>query len=185
MKERLQHQHTLKSSYDQFEKFLLSKGILLSRDTEVGHWGVTHLPAVFELLEKLDIQKKHSFVDLGSGDGRVALAAGLYCDNSQGIEFDDWLLGSANTIKGKHPHLNHVEFHKKDFMNHNLEEYDFIYHSPDQPYYRGRLNQKLLNELKGKLIVHGWEFHPKGLTLEEEHIINGEMFRVYKNPNLF
>ncbi len=177
------HFDRIKQQYDAFENFLLKNGQVISRDTELGHWGVSYLPAVFKLFEELDLKKHHAFVDLGSGDGRVALVAGLFTEKSHGIEFDDWLLGCSNTMKGKFPSLRHVNFIKENFLHHDLSNYDLMYHSPDQPYYRGTLNQKLLRELQGTFIVHGWEFHPVGLLLESEHIIDGEMFRVYKNPN--
>lgn len=178
-----QHFDNIKQQYDAFENFLLKNGQVLSKDTELGHWGVSYLPAVFKLFEEIDLKKHHAFVDLGSGDGRVALVAGLFSHKSHGIEHDDWLLGCSNTIKGKIPQVQHVTFAKEDFMDHDLSKYDVLFHSPDKPYYRGTLNQKLLRELQGTLIVHGWEFHPSGLIMDSEHIIDGEMFRLYSNPN--
>ena len=52
-------------------------------------------------------------------------------------------------------------------MKMDISAYDLIYISPDKPFYRG-LDQKLRTEATGKVLVHGYEFHPSTLKKEKE-----------------
>ncbi len=174
---------TLHVYYKEFENYLLKNGILLAKDTGVGYWGVTHLPAAYSLFQKLELQKCKKFLDLGSGDGRIAFLASLFAKEVHGIEFDQWLHESAVHIQSEidlFP-VKNVQLYNKDFRQHSIADYDVVFVSPDKPFHRDGFNQKIVRELQGKLIVHGWEFSPEGLRLEKEEIIDGEKFRVYSN----
>lgn len=175
------HFDKLKETYAHFEQFLLKNGILLAKDTGIGYWGVTHLHALQELFQNIELQKQSHLLDLGSGDGRVVLLASLFGIRATGVEFDDWLLNSSMDIKRKLdlPHFENVKFLKEDFMRMDIKPYDILYISPDKPFHRG-LDQKLSKELQGKLIVHSHEFLPKALTLEKEMVFQGEKFGIYK-----
>lgn len=177
-----QHYENIKKAYDDFEKFLLKNGQLVSKDTGIGFWGVTNLGDLLTLFQKIKLGTHLSFVDLGSGDGRVVLLASLFGVKATGIEFDPWLVNNSLDIKNKLdiPHFKNVDILKKDFNEHDISEYDVVYVSPDQPFHRG-LESKLKKELNGKLIVQGHEFHPASLKKEDEFDINGEKFTLYTN----
>jgi hypothetical protein len=175
-----EHYKKIHLYYNEFEKYLLSNGLMLSKDTDIGYWGVTHIPAAFQLFKKINIRAA-KFLDLGSGDGRIAFLASLFSEKVDAIEFDKWLHDSAEYIKKELdiPHKSKISFINADFKQHSLMEYDMVYFSPDKPFYRDGLNQKFQKELNGMLIVHGWEFFPEGLKFEREEIIDGEKFRIY------
>ena len=164
-----EHVETLKKAYQDFETHLLRNGIFLARDTGIGYWGVTHIEALHTALQEAEIHKHKQFIDLGSGDGRVVLMAAAMGVKATGIEADDWLTNSALDMKRKikHPSMENAQFFKEDFMKMDLTKYDFIYVSPDKPFYRG-LDQKLKREATGKVLVHGFEFHPSTLNKEKE-----------------
>jgi hypothetical protein len=178
--ERELHLKKIKDMYDSFEQFLLKNGRLLARDTGIGYWGVTHISDLYELFTRMEVHKYSHLLDLGSGDGRVVLLASIFGIQATGIECDDWLTSAALNIKGKLalPHFEKVRLLKDDFMKHGMQPYDLVYVSPDKPFFRS-LDRKLQKELQGKLIVHGYEFHPGALQLEREWIINGDKFCVY------
>ncbi len=174
------HVEMLKKAYQDFETYLLRNGIFLARDTGIGYWGVTHIEALHNALQEAEVHKHKQFIDLGSGDGRVVLMAAAMGVKATGIEADDWLTNSALDMKRKikHPSMENAQFFKEDFMKMDLSKYDFIYVSPDKPFYRG-LDQKLKREATGKVLVHGFEFHPSTLKKEKEIVVNGNMFVLY------
>jgi len=176
----LQHVKAIKERYDAFERFLLQNGQLLAKETKHGFWGVSHIETLHELFQQIELQKHAHLLDLGSGDGRVCIVASLFGVKATGIECDDWLTNTALDMKRKLGIQTgeSVTFLNKNFMNHTIRTYDIIYVSPDKPFHRG-LEQKLKKELNGKLIVHGYEFHPKSLSLEKELMIHGEKFQIY------
>ncbi len=187
--------HILNNTYKNFEEFLLRNGHLLQKDTKIGYWATTPIKETFEVLKQLwasepsinseQINRKfkacRSFCDLGSGDGRVVLLASLFnIKKSVGVEADNWLNKVSLHMK------NHIgfdefcrtKFLKKDFFDHNIRGYDYVFISPDRPFYRG-LEDKMKNELDGKLIVHSRVFQPENLKLDKEFNVNGEKFCVY------
>jgi hypothetical protein len=179
------HYKQVKDRYDEFLRYLLSQGILPARDTGVGYWGVTPLPELFDLFSRIRLKDCKSFMDLGSGDGRVVLLASLFGVHAHGIEYDPWLVNSSIFIRRRLnlPSFANVKIREDNFMNHDLSKFDVVYTSPDKPFHRHGFEQKLLRELTGRLVVHGWEFHPNTLYKEEQHIIGGEKFTVYsKQP---
>ena len=176
-----EHIEKVKNMYQTFERFLLKNGTHLARDTGIGYWGVTNVPALQELFQHIELHKHNHLLDLGSGDGRVVLMASLFGIKATGIEFDDWLLNCSLDIKRKLdlPHFQNARFLKDDFMKIDISPYDIIYVSPDKPFHRG-LDQKLSQQLSGKLIVHSYEFLPHALRLEKELQINGEKFSIWR-----
>lgn len=175
------HFNKLNKTYDDYQRFLLKKGRMLFKDTKVGIWGVTPLAETYELFKLLNIGSNRSFIDIGSGDGRIVLLASIFGLKSHGVEFDPALVNSSIIIRNKLglPQFVNTKFLEADFMDHDLSSYDLVYSSPDKPFHRKGLDRKLEKELKGTLIVHGWEFHPSNLQKKEEHVINGEKFLVY------
>ncbi len=174
------------NSYSLFHKELLSKGRLPMKDTGIGYWGVTPHKEAFELFKSLQLNNSHSFIDLGSGDGRIVLIASLFCKKAVGIEYDSWLFKVSKNIHTKLSSsvesLKRAELMQGNFMFHDISEYDFVFISPDKPFHRDNLEKKFQKELKGKLIVHGYEFHPYSLNKIAEKTINGELFAIYEKP---
>lgn len=172
----------IKKSYDEYINNLLKKGIFPVKDTGVGYWGATPATELFELFKNISLHHKRSFIDLGAGDGRAVLIASLFDVKSHGIEIDEELVDVAMQHRRNLsiPHFKNTKFLQKNFHEHDLSEYEIIYISPDKPFFRDHLETKLEKELKGKLIVHGYEFLPRNLKKEEEHTINGERFTIFK-----
>jgi protein-L-isoaspartate O-methyltransferase len=168
----------IKQRYEQFHKELLEKGRFMFKNTQKGYWGISVLDDVFELFKRLKLEDYRNFLDIGSGDGRVAFTASLFT-NATGIEFDKELYGQSvklmDELKIKTSILN------KDFLEHDLSRYDIIYCFPDQPISR-EIEPKLLKELKGKLIVYGPHFHPEQLKKLETLEVNGTHVTIYTIP---
>ena len=176
-----EHFQKIKEKYDDFHRFLLANGRLPARDTKIGYWGVTPLSELYELFKRINLGQYKNFIDIGSGDGRVVLLASLFGIEAHGIEFDPWLANTSLFIRRRLdlPHFTNTKLLQDNFMEHNLSRYSLIFTHPDKPFYRDGFEAKLLKELNGQLIVHGWEFHPLHLKRKEEHVINGEKFIVY------
>ncbi len=180
MASKTEHIEQIKRAYMDFERSLLKNGQFLSKDTGIGYWGVTPIHEIHEVFRQLGITKHKHLVDLGSGDGRVVLLAAAMGIKATGIEGDNWLMRTALEMKRniEHSSMENASFLADDFMKIDISPYDIVYVSPDRPFYRG-LGNKLHNELKGKLLVHGYEFLPNTLQLEKQFKINGELFGLY------
>ena len=167
----------IKKEYDEFYSSELKKGRLLSKDTGVGFWGPSVTNEVHEAFKKLSLGKFKNFLDLGSGDGKVTLIAAMFCKNAVGVEYDPILSGKAHEIKQKLK-VDNVSFINDDFHNHDISNYDVVFHAPDAPMHRG-VEDKLLKELNGKLILYGHHFHPTKLKKERSITVNGTLVSVY------
>jgi hypothetical protein len=172
----------VKAIYDNFHKFLEKNNKLPLKDTGIGYWGVTPVDDAFSFFKKINLHNYKNFLDIGSGDGRIVLLASIFGVESHGIEYDDELVFNALDFRRKlgDEFLSKTKILNKDFLEHDFSCYDLIYISPDKPFFRTNLDNKLKNELNGKLIVHGWEFFPNNLREIETHVINGEKFTVYE-----
>ncbi|MFH2028178.1 MAG: class I SAM-dependent methyltransferase [Nanoarchaeota archaeon] len=167
----------IKKEYDNFYMSEIKNGKLLAKDTCVGFWGPSVSDEVYQAFRKLSLGRFTNFLDLGSGDGKVTLMAALFCKNSTGIEYDPILTGKAIDIRDK-LQITNAKFINDDFFNHDISAYDVIFHAPDQPLHRG-VEDKLIGELKGKLIIHGHHFHPSYLKKERSFKVNDTLFSVY------
>jgi len=170
----------IKSEYNNYYNSFLRKGRLPMRTTEKGFWSASHSDEVYGLFKRINLSRFNNFLDLGSGDGKVALVAGLFCKNSEGVEIDTHLHFKALEMKRKF-NAGNVHFHKKDFLTHDLRSYDIIFLSPDSPLERG-VEKKLLNELNGKLLVFGNHFHPKILRRETSFFAGNNLASFYSRP---
>jgi hypothetical protein len=178
-----EHYKQIKAAYDDFYKFLLRKGKLPMWATEKGYWDAAISDDVFELFKQMKLHKFNSFVDLGSGDGKVVLIASLFGLKATGIEHDKWLHDSAVQFKQKLSHIpdtQNAEFIQQDFLEHDLSKYDVVFIHPDTPMHRG-LQNKLLEELNGKLVVYGPHFHPSALE-QEQRLDVGTVCGIYTKP---
>lgn len=167
----------IKKEYDSFYRELLSQGKLPLRDTGKGFWGHAMAEEIYEAFKKLKLHKFKSFIDLGSGDGKVVLIASLFCKRAVGIEIDNELFRKSLEIQKK-LFIPNAIFFNNDFYAHSISEFDAVFVYPDQPMERG-LEKKLLNELNGKLIHYGHHFHPANLKKEHSFFVNRDMFTVY------
>jgi hypothetical protein len=167
----------IKKEYDNFYRSLLRKGKLPMWSTEKGFWNAAISDEVYETFKKIELSQFKNFLDLGSGDGKIVLIASLFCQNAEGIEVDNFLHNKAVEIQRKFMR-NNVLFHKKDFFEHDFSKYDILFLSPDTPLERGMEN-KLLKEMKGKIIHYGHHFQPRFLKKENSFLVNGTLVSLY------
>ncbi len=166
----------IKKEYDEFDKALMQQGRLPMKDTGIGFWNASPDKEVFELFKKIKLQNYKHFLDLGSGDGRVVLIASLFT-KATGIELDQELINKAVEMQYK-LNIKNVEFLHKNYFHHNISQHDIIFCAPDKPMYRG-VEEKLLNELNGELIVFSPHFHPTMLRKKADFDINGNFVAIY------
>jgi len=171
----------IKKEYDNFHKDLLRKGNLPLGSTGKGFWGGVIADEVYQAFKKINLHRYKSFVDLGSGDGKVVLIASLFCKRAVGIEADNELFQKSVDMQVK-LNIPNAIFLNYDFYDHNISNFDVAFVFPDTPMHRG-LEKKLLNELTGKLIHYGHHFHPENLIAEDKFLVNGNLFTIYSNSS--
>jgi len=147
------------------------------KETSLGYWGISTADDVFHLFKDLRLERHKSFIDLGSGDGKVTLIASLFTQ-ATGIECDEELIGHSRDMKKKLG-LKKAEFIQGDFMAHDLSSYDFIFINPDKQMHA--LEPKLFRELHGRLVVYGHLYHPSVLEKEAHFIAHTTPVTVYRN----
>jgi protein-L-isoaspartate O-methyltransferase len=166
----------INTSYEQYYATLKEKGIHSHKETEKGFWLSSVSTEVFDLFRTIGLEQFNHFADLGSGDGKVALIASLFT-KSTGIEFDDELVQRSNQIK-EEIGANNLRFIKGDFLEEDLSAYDILFVYPDNPLVR--LEQKLLKEFRGDLIVCGGIYPPERLVKKRVVQINNAVFGIYR-----
>ncbi|MBU90185.1 hypothetical protein CMO94_01480 [Candidatus Woesearchaeota archaeon] len=171
----------IKKEYDNFYKDLLRKGKLPLGGTGKGFWGGVIADEVYEAFKKINLQKYKTFIDLGSGDGKVVLIAALFCERAVGIEMDNGLFKKSMEMQMKLKIPNAI-FHNNDFHDHSIRGFDIAFVYPDSPMHRG-LEKKLLNELTGKLVHYGHHFQPQNLKPEKKILVDGNLITIYSNSN--
>jgi|TARA_Y100000310_G_C20701315_1_gene830209 hypothetical protein len=167
----------IKKEYDDFYRSLLRKGKLPLWSTGKGFFGGVVADEIYEAFKRINLHKHKSFVDLGSGDGKVVLTAALFCKRAVGVEIDENLFNKSLEMQRK-LYIPNAIFHNNDFYDHNISEFDIVFVYPDSPMHRG-MEKKLLNELRGKLLHYGYHFHPQNLEVEDKFLVNGNLFTVY------
>lgn len=167
----------IKKEYDEFYRNLLRSGKLPMWSTSKGFWNAAISDEVYEAFKKIRLNQFKNFLDIGSGDGKVVLIASLFCQNAEGVEIDEFLHNKALVIQRKF-NINNAKFHNKDFFEHDFSKYNVLFLAPDTPLERG-LENKLLKEMKGKLIHYGHHFHPSFLRREDSFLVNGNLVSVY------
>ena len=149
--------------YRAYYNYLLNNGKMLWRDTKLGFWGKAVIDEVYETFKNIKMQNYESFLDIGSGDGCVALVASLFT-KSTGIEIDKDLLIAGVNIRDR---LGlSCSFINADFRHIDLNEYDVIFINPDMPFHRGL--DSLFKNYKGNLIVYGKHFLPSFMRLKKD-----------------
>ncbi len=127
------------------------------RKTEKGIFGTSDCEVVFEFFTKIELDGKTSFMDIGSGDGRVTIIAALFT-KSVGIEFDKELVDEsiqhAKNLDSK------AVFREEDYCNLSYKNVDFLFSYSDQEFSKDFL-EKLREEYKGNLHIYEGVFFPK------------------------
>ena len=167
----------LKERYEEFYKSFLKQGQLPMRDTKLGFWGVAHTNDLVEIFKKIEINKHKTFLDLGSGDGKAALIAALFGLKATGIEIDEELVKISKRFQ-KELNIKNAEFLCEDFLQHDISKYEIIFVNPDKEFHHG-LEEKLLKELKGILIVYNVVFRPTRLKKGRTYWVNQIPATVY------
>lgn len=169
----------IKSEYERFYNQLLSRGRLPLKDTGVGYWAMSVADDLYSLFKRINLSQYKNFIDLGSGDGKAVLVASLFT-NASGIEIDKELHEKAVEICKKlklKAKLMHGDYHDV-----NLKKYDMIFYYPDSANHK--LELKLMNELKGKLILYGPHNHPTSLNREMSFIANTTPVTIFSRTAL-
>jgi SAM-dependent methyltransferase len=132
-------------------------------------FGAEYCPAEKKVIEKaLDfskLKKNEIFYDLGSGNGKVLLAASKYCRKAVGIEIDPLrVLISRIKTKGKN-----IEIIRCNLFSHNLHDADVIFIFLRQGA-NNRLLEKFKKELKpgARIISHYWTLNLKPYKTDEK-----------------
>ncbi len=135
-------------------------------DTTHGIWGSTSVDDAFALFERLGVHDGMRFCDLGSGDGRIALIAALFCA-SIGIEGDSDLDQIAKRVQQELlptiPQLLRCEFHHADYTTSNLSNVDIIFAFADHAWPEELERALAARERPGTLIAHQDIFRPHHL----------------------
>jgi hypothetical protein len=143
----------IKEYYAQADKQLAKKGKLPLGSTERGFWGTSHLDDLYELFQRIELDKEEHLLDLGSGDGRAVLVAALFTQ-ATGIEFDKLLHEQAVTAAEA---LGiPATFICDDYTNHDLSVYSVWFSYADHNFNWLEAKQ---DELK-KLYLYHDTFHP-------------------------
>ena len=105
---------------------------------------------MYELFNKINLHKRSSLLDLGSGDGRVVLLASLFT-KAAGYEANKYLVNIGKRVRKKFD-LS-ASLRREDFMKADFSNYDVLFIYPDKDY-NERLLRKIKGEFKGILIVY-------------------------------
>lgn len=152
-------------------------GILYS-----GLMGAPYVPTservVADVLKKAGLEKGKTFMELGSGDGRIVReAVRLYGVRGIGIDINDLLIRWSRFLAGRQ-HLKNIEFRRENVFNTNLEEADYLYLFLMPELLRkldGRFREKLR---KGTLVIsHGFKL--EGWENKKIDEIKSEPFSTY------
>lgn len=172
----------IRQVYDDFHSEMLSNGRLLVKETDKGYWGITPTTELFEIFQKTNLKNHKNFLDLGSGDGRAPIIAGLFT-NAAGVEYDKELhkFAELHVKKISKKTKTKVTLFNQDYMKHQIDNYDYLFIAPDNPI-SNKLEKKLLKEMKkdAKLVVYGPHYHPKELKKIETLDIQGSLVSVFK-----
>ena len=178
MSSRMSDVERIKQEYLKLHGEMIKKGELI-RPTEKGYSGSASAETVHKFFTGLGLENYSSFLDLGSGDGKVVLVASLFT-RAAGIEADEQLVCTAQKMRERLG-LKNAGFTAGDFLEAGITGYGILFINPDQPLYD--VEKKLRNEMaeEQRLAVFGGLYKPLNMTLEKEHDIDGVWFGVYVN----
>lgn len=152
--------------FDRRDQALRSTTGSAVHDTTHGIFGATAVQDAFALCERLGLHGGMRFCDLGSGDGRVALVAALFCP-STGIEADPALHAIAQQAKAELiagiPTLARCELTLGDYRDADLSGFDVIFAFADHAWPREVEEMLKGRERPGILVAHQDIFRPQVL----------------------
>lgn len=141
------------------------EGKPLHHDTAHGIWGPSSTLDAYELFTRMRLDERDGFVDLGSGDGRIALIASLFT-HSKGIEGDaslhDIAVLAKKELLPQIPELARCEFVHGDYTHDNLSKYAVLFAFADHTWDEG-FERRLLRECSGILLSYNKIFLPSVL----------------------
>lgn len=168
----------IKEAYDDYYAEFRKAGKFAIKNTEKGFWVPAVTYEVFQIFKRLNLGQYKSFIDLGSGDGKVSLIASNFT-KAHGVEHDEELHKTAVEMANMLGKSSSVSFMNEDYMEMDLGAYDVMFLNPDQRNHR--LERKLAKEFSGDLIVYGAEFHPEAMEKTQSFSIDGTPVTVYRN----
>jgi len=166
----------IKTYYNTFYASFMAKGSLPVGATKAGYWGVASSDDLLDLFKRIKLSKYNNFIDLGSGDGKVAMIASLFT-HAEGVELDEALFSTSMKIMNGLK-IN-AKLHKMDYFDIDLSVYNVVFINPDQPFYE--LEKKLRNELTGILVVYDAVYKPMNLRQFDKFFVNGVEIGIYVN----
>ena len=157
--ERLEAFARIKTYFDAYDRDLAMTGKLPLGSTEKGFWGTSHMDDAFAFCERVELETKDGFLDLGSGDGRVVFVAALFT-RAVGIEYDEKLHVLA--LKARQELGIDVELIHGDYTEHDFSGYDVLYVYADHNF---RWLTPKLPELRDDAVLYCYHdtFHPEGM----------------------
>jgi hypothetical protein len=130
------------------------------RLTPLGAWAVSRAPHVFWFFRQMGLERYDLFLDLGSGDGVVAVIGGLFT-RSIGIEGDTVLCGLARRAARDLGLTQRVSFICGDYLTLPIHTADCLYLYPDKPLDN---LEELLTNWRGALLIYGPHFPPRAFS---------------------
>ncbi len=135
-------------------------------DTTHGIFGATAVQDAFALCDRLGLHEGMRFCDLGSGDGRVALVAALFCP-STGIEADPALHAIAQRARAELvadiPTLERCELALGDYRDADLSGFDILFAFADHAWPLEVEEALDRRERPGVIVAHQDIFRPQVL----------------------
>ncbi len=168
----------IKEAYDDFYRSLLRSGKLPMRETPAGFWGIAAADDIFSLFQKISLHTANRCIDLGSGDGKVALIASLFFKNVCGYELDIDLYQISQRF-AQQLSLQNAQFYNADYHTINFSSADIVFIHPDKPF-TGSFERKISTQCTGTFIVYGDHFLPKTLRKIHEFEINLTKITAYR-----
>jgi len=173
-----------KDGIDTLHNFFLKKDIDHIREhkkpyhyTGKGVFAPTDLLLAKAIFDKIGLGRFDSFIDLGSGDGRLVFLASYYT-RSTGIEIEKEL--AEDSIESKRLLNIDCNLLCQDYLSVDLSKFDIIFISPDTHFHHG-LEKKLKDELNGILIVNSPLYLPRFLKRIDSFTIAGMPISMFRN----
>jgi hypothetical protein len=138
---------------------------------------IRNLEEAWDMLEIEDYDLS-SFVDIGSGDGRVVRWAAGKGMHATGLEINPFLTLAARFFSVFNPHSESIQFLHTDFNKHSFKPYDIVY----MYIYKEHMNSlkdKLFSELKPGSIIISNVFKFEGIEPDKTY----KKFLLYRVPN--
>jgi len=145
--------------------------------TEDGVFAPTDIMFAQAVFERIGLDSVQSFVDLGSGDGRIVFLASHFT-RSSGVEKNEALLDES--IESSKLLNIECDLVCDDYLNVDLSRFDVIFISPDAHFHHG-LEKKLKAEMDGVLVVNSPLYLPRFLKKVDSFTIAGMPITLFRN----